>query len=568
MLASVLWVVVTGLVARSELEHARTELHQLRSAVSAGNLDRARSLATDIEHQAGDAHQLTSGPAWWVGSNLPALGTPLRTARTVALQADLIGRHALPGVLDLGSGLVHRSGAGGTGGIVDVAAVRRAAVELARASSTVDRARAAVLASDPSWLPLVSGPRHDVVVELDDLGSKVGDAATVARAAVPLLGGDGQRRYFVGFENEAEIRGLGGLPGAYAVVTVNQGRVRFTHFGSDDDLIGVPSHVRMSPEFDALYAQNHPTSDIRNSDVSPNFPDAARIWAGMWQTRTGEHVDGAVALDPSALGYLLKAIGPATLPDGTVITAGNVVEFTQERQYQLYGGTSNADIAARKRFLAGLAKAVADRVVKAHGTRGLAGALQRAVRERRLVVWSDVPAEEHAIDVVHAAGVLEPGHDPFAAYFVNNAAGSKLDFYLRSAMSYSRSSCAAGATATATLTLHNDTPSYPLPPYVSIVLGPKPAGATPGFNRLIVAYYATPGAVVRSVRINGRTQIVASAPEGGLTTVRFLLDLPAHSTQTVSVTTVEPAAHGPTQLVAQPSVQARTLTNRAPRCSG
>lgn len=565
VLLAVVWVVVTGLVARSRLESARDELHQLQSAVSTGHTDRARALARRIEQQTGDAHQLTSGPAWWVGANLPGLGTPLQTARTVARQADLIGRRALPGLLDLTSGLVHRPA---SGGLVDVSAVRHAAGQLTRAAHTVAGARAAIRASAPSWLPLVSGPRHDVLGELDDVGSRVNQAADAARAAVPLLGGDGPRRYFVGFMNEAELRGLGGLPGAYAIVTVDAGRVRFTHFGSDDELIGVESHAVMSAQFKALYAQNDPTSDIRNSDLSPNFPDAARIWAGMWHTKTGQHVDGAVALDPSALGYLLKATGPATLPDGTVITARNVVEFTQQRQYQRYGGTSNADIAARKRFLAGLAKAIADRIVSARNARGLTGALQRAVHERRLVLWSAVPGEERAIDTVGAAGVLRAGTRPFAAFFLNNAAGSKLDFYLSSAMGYRRSGCAAAATATATLTLHNDIPSYALPPYVTTVLGDKPAGVAPGFNRVIVAYYATPGAVVQSVRVDGRVQVVASAPEGGLTSVRLLLDLPAHATRTVSVTTTEPAARGATQIVRQPAVRPITVHDRSPRCAG
>ena len=269
------------------------------------------------------------------------------------------------------------------------------------------------------------------------------------------------------------------MPGAYAIVTVDQGRVRFTHFGSDDDLIGVPSHVTHVGEFNALYAQNHPTSDIRNSDVSPNFPDAARIWAGMWQTKSGQHVDGAVALDPSALGYLLKATGPATLPGRHRHHApANVVEFTQERQYQLYGGTSDADIAARKRFLAGLAKAVAGparhRPRRARARRRPAARGARAPAGR---CGATCPAEERAIETRRRRRRARPGHPAVrrrSSSTTPPAASSTST--CDTAMVYRRSSCAAGATATATLTLHNDTPSYPLPPYVTTVLGAKPAG--------------------------------------------------------------------------------------------
>ena len=56
-----------------------------------------------------------------------------------------------------------------------------------------------------------------------------------------------------------------------------------------------------------------PTGTYSNSDVSPNFPDAAAIWAAMWQKKSGEKITAAIALDPTALSYLLAVTGPAPL---------------------------------------------------------------------------------------------------------------------------------------------------------------------------------------------------------------------------------------------------------------
>ena len=45
----------------------------------------------------------------------------------------------------------------------------------------------------------------------------------------------------------------------------------------------------------------------------------------MWKKKSGQQVTGAIAIDPTALSYLLQVTGPATLPDGEVVSADNVV---------------------------------------------------------------------------------------------------------------------------------------------------------------------------------------------------------------------------------------------------
>ncbi len=69
-----------------------------------------------------------------------------------------------------------------------------------------------------------------------------------------------------------------------------------------------------------------------------------------------------ITLDPTALSYLLKASGPATLPAGSVVatvTASNVVELTQQRAYADFGKKEKTQ---RKIFLLDVAKAVSSRL--------------------------------------------------------------------------------------------------------------------------------------------------------------------------------------------------------------
>ena len=104
---AVAWIVVTGLLARSHLNQVRDELPRLRTALASGDMSRARALAHDIDTNAQQAHELSTGPAWWVSANIPVLGTPVQTSRTIAEQADRVGRDVLPGVLALADDLTN-----------------------------------------------------------------------------------------------------------------------------------------------------------------------------------------------------------------------------------------------------------------------------------------------------------------------------------------------------------------------------------------------------------------------------------------------------------------------------
>src|SRR5512142_18183 len=106
----------------------------------------------------------------------------------------------------------------------------------------------------------------------------------------------------------------------------DQGKLSFMRFASDNALIGVASGLNLGFQYDQLYSSMpDSTQDYADSNVSPHFPNASRIWVSMWQQKTGERLDGAIALDPTTLSYLLAVAGPTTTPDGTVVNAGNVV---------------------------------------------------------------------------------------------------------------------------------------------------------------------------------------------------------------------------------------------------
>lgn len=548
------WIVVTGLLARQQLDRVRAELPELHSALATGDLSRAQSLASSIETQARRAHALTSGPAWWTASNLPWLGSPLKTSRVVSSAADRVGRDVLPGVVQLAGQLDDTTHQASTS--VDLDQIARFAPTLDHAARAAHAASLQVQQASGSWLGYVSSARTSVAGQLSKLDGELSGADRAVRIMLPMLGENGPKTYFIGFLNEAEVRGLGGIPGAFAIATADHGHVRFDQFGTDADLKGVRANVSLGTDFAARYAADDPTGTIQNSDMSPDFRYAAQIWAGMWEAKTGRHIDGAIAIDPTALSYLLKVTGPAQLPGGGVVSAANVVALTQQRQYAKFGANTPRGNRERKAYLVSLAKAVSGRLTKASAhPEAAVRALSRAARERRLVVWSADPAVEAQLETADWAGALVARADAFTGFVVNNGSGGKIDYYVDRTLTYRRTSCAAGGTAVATFTLTNTAPRSGLPSYVTTRLDKAPHGAKPGSEALLVTYYATPGAQVTSVTINGVPIIVATAPENGLVTATVRVELPPGGSSTVQVHVAEPKPAGSLQVLRQPGVR-------------
>jgi hypothetical protein len=301
ILAAGTWLAVTGFMARSQLATARAEVHQLRAQISAGDLKAARVTASDLAKHAHRAHQLTTGPAWAVAAAVPAGGEPLRTIRGITASVDSLGSDVLPALVTASEHLdpatLRRPD-----GSIDLARLATIGPSLTRASAKMAQASGVIGALPHStWLSTIDSARTDIATQLVALGKTIRSADLSARILPPMLGQDGPKHYFVAFQNESEARGTGGLPGAFAIAEANHGKLSFTRFESDAVLFGTSAKVDFGPAYHQLYDGAGTTTLYGNGNLSPNFPYAAQIWASMWQRKSGQRVDGVIAVDPTAL---------------------------------------------------------------------------------------------------------------------------------------------------------------------------------------------------------------------------------------------------------------------------
>lgn len=288
--------------------------------------------------------------------------------------------------------------------------------------------------------------------------------------------------------------------------------------------------------------------------------------------QSGIDVDGVIAMDPVALGYILGATGPVVLPDGETVTKDNAVELTESTVYVRYPGEQ--DQAARKKFLQGLAAEVVKQVMgKVKSPRALLDALGRAVSERRISVWSSSQEQQALLEQTPLAHTIPDDPAPYAEIVINNLGGNKLDYYLDRRIEYAADGC-YGDTRKSTVTVRlKNTVSNPdsLPDYVTGRIGffPKVNWNLPKGTMLTsVRLLATTGSRLVSVTSNGNQINVHSDTERGHPSFEAQAVIPAGKTEVLIFHLSEPTVAGAARVPIQPLVGPVTSKVSVPQCSG
>jgi hypothetical protein len=556
-------VLITAMMAKAEVAQVRADLDKFQGQVNSANISQLRLDAADIQKRSAKAHSLTSGPAWYVMAHLPGIGSPLRTVRGIAAQADGLASETVPGILRLTDTLdpKHLRQADGT---IDLKSVEQARPVLTQTVNRATSAATAIRALPAStWMSQVDHARTQVLSSLASLKTTLDSLNRTAGLLLPMLGSDRPKTYFIGFVNEAELRGSGGLPGSFAIAVVDNGKIDLTHFGTDNELDDVETNVDLGADYNTLYASAAPAQTYLNSNISPDYPDAGKIWASMWQAKSGQTVDGSILIDPTALGYLLNVTGPATLPDGEQLTGSNVVALTQQTLYSRFA--DNLD--GRKQYLIDVAKAASHQLLSGSGdSSALIKAALEGASQRRVAVWSADPALEKQLESTTLSGDLAETKDPFTGAVVINAGGNKLDYYLNRQLSWVASGCGATRKTEATIALSNDAPASGLPAYVT-ERNDDPGHYNVGDNAVIVQYYATQGAKLTAASLNGNALDLYVMSERGHPVYMALVELPRGTTQTLKFYTEEPNNGAPVQVLKQPGVNPEKVTATAESCS-
>ncbi|WP_431237356.1 DUF4012 domain-containing protein [Mycolicibacterium aichiense] len=564
------WLGLQAHQAKTSLEQARVSAQQAKEALLQGNTKDASQFAADAQSHAQEARDATHSVPWSIISAVPGLGSPFKTSQQISdvvlgLAADVLKPTADAGTTVAPDQLL-------ANGRLDVTALRKeepALSEIAADAARLNNAAQAI--TEPAYLSAVSAARTQLQSQTSDIAQLLANTALAARLAPSMMGSDGPRTYFMGFQTNAEARGTGGLLGGFGILRFDDGRPSVDALGANTELDKKFTPFSVNPEFDEQYGFTNPTTDFRNSNQSSHFPYAAQIWKSLWAQQSGMNVDGVIAIDPIALSYILGATGPVTLPDGETLTKDNVVELTESTVYIRFPNPD--DQAPRKRFLQEIAIEVVKKITKpVESPRKLLNALGRAISERRISVWSASSAEQALLEQTPLAHVIPDDPAPYAEVVINNLGGNKMDYYLDRQIEYVADRCGGDTRqSTVTIRLTNTLKdSAGLPEYVAGRGGffPDIQGDIPRGTMLTsVRLLTTKGTEIVSVLANGKRTRVFGSIERGHPSFESQVAIPPGQTIELVFRLVEPTAPGAARVPVQPLAEAFTPKVSVPTCT-
>jgi len=559
------WLGYGAMLAKSDFEQSRNSAQRAKDALLSGNADDATRYAENAGFYARRAQSATHSLPWNIAAVVPWLGSPLKATQQISdVVVGLADDVLLPGAK---MGAAFSPDKLFDGNRIKLMLLREEAPrlsELSVAAAKLDSDARAI--SNPAYLSLIRDARSQLQDQISKLAQLLGYSAVAAKLAPSMLGADGPRSYLMAFQGNAEARGTGGLLGGIGVLRFDNGIPTTDTLNTNTELGGASAAVNFGPEFNEQYGYTNPYTDYRNSNLSSHFPYAAQIWKSMWEQQSNQKVDGVIAIDPVALSYLLGAIGPVTLPDGEVITQDNVVELTGSTAYIRWPTWQ----AARKRYLLSIANEV---VKKLNGSmqspRAVLDALGRAASERRIAVWSSVPADQEILEQTTLGFAIPTDPAPYAEVVINNLAGNKMDYYLEREIEYAADGCEGDVrNSTITVRLTNTATDEALPEYVAGVMGNEslPIGAPPGTMLTSVRLVATVGAKLVNVTSGGKPVPAIVHSERGHPTYEVQVSIPPGQSGDLVFRLSEPTVPGAPRVPIQPLIDSPTPRISVPTC--
>jgi UDP-N-acetylmuramyl pentapeptide phosphotransferase/UDP-N-acetylglucosamine-1-phosphate transferase len=481
--------VVAALQARRAVDNARVLVEQALDAARAGDATTARTRFAQAAEEFEDARRKLDNPVVSMGLAIPVVGPNVRAARDVARVGVDLSRSGEQTAANVDPDRLRV-----VDGTVPLAEVQRVTPELERGAHQLERAVRRLDRIDHTFLlPPVRDGLRKVSQQLTNASDEADNSVAAARLAPAILGGGGTRRYFLAVQNSAEQRATGGFIGNWGILIAEGGKVRLDHLERISVLNPGPGADRtLSAPEDYLrrYQRFQPASVWQNINMSPDFPTVAQVMADQYRQAGGEPVDGFLAVDPDGLAALLRLTGPVSVagwPD--LLTADNVVPVTLSDAYTRFAATPE-----RTEFLGDVADTVVDRAthVQLGNPANIARVLGRAARAGHLILDFTRPDEERLAQKLGVAGNVPPVHGDSLLVTTQNAAGNKIDYYLRRHLTYAVRVDPGSDGREARLRgrlearLDNTAPPTGLPP---IVIGPYDSRFVAGENRSYVSVY-------------------------------------------------------------------------------
>lgn len=557
LLLAAAWVGWLAWHVNRDLSAAVGDARDLQAALEAGDDARTDTALAALREHSGAAADRTDGVTWSLLTHLPAYGDDAAGVRTVAGVVHDLSTDGLEPLVETSrtiDGLLPRDGR------IDLAAVEALQAPVAQGHEALERARAD-LAAQPST-GFVAGLRdkyRELQGQVNDAADALASADTAVRLLPSMLGQGGARHYLLVFQNNAELRATGGLPGSVSYVTADDGALSLERQVAGNSFGKTATTVLPLTTSERKLYGTYLGRYFLDANFQPDFARASDLWRARWlQVFPDQPVDGVISLDPVALSYLLPALGGVQVGQ-TTLTTDNAVDTLLNGVYLTYPDPADQDA-----FFQRAAAAVFTRLTGGvESPQDLVRGLARGAEEGRVYVHSFDEGEQRqlASSIVAGGVITETSDRPDLLVTLNDTTGAKMSYYLRSSVEVDATYCTGGVQGfSGHLRLHSDAPAdagSTLPDYV---LGPA-LGFPKGSQIVTVRLYSPIGGEISDLQFNSRTTGLDVIDDGGRQVARTYAQLKPG--QTVDITWR--ATSGPDQTRAATVWSTPTLDSKPAR---
>jgi hypothetical protein len=515
VLIVVIFVVTWSVVAAYQLlqarSHAQNGLDELEAAqqdlgpaelIRGKGLDRMQAARAEFDEAASAGDSIFLKPF----EIIPVVGRQVRSVDALTSSAAQVVRTGI-GAMEASTARLQEPTAAGPDRI-------RLVTELGQIAA---KARAELRGLDLGPSQALVGPLHDArdkfAKQLRKAQTSMADVDDASKGVAQMA--QGPSKYLVLAANNGEMRAGSGMLLSAGVMTLNNGNFDLGPM-TDTGLLKLPAGAVPLPKGDLAdrWGWTDPSQEWRNLSMSPIFAPNAALAAQMWQARTGEAVDGVIAIDPIGLQALLEVSGPVVV-NGKTITKDNVVREILLQQYLDYEtpdpsnpNSGHAPTAARREQASDIARAVIDQLdAKGWDVATLVEDLQHAAQGRHVMAWSSKPEQEKGWIGAGVAGQLKPDSLLLA---LQNRVGNKLDQFLPVQARFEHRPVSGGSEVTVRIHVENQTPAEGLNEFVA---GPYPYSLFVRGEYQGILSVNIPG-VSRKIRLEGGNKQVVAGPDG------------------------------------------------------
>lgn len=244
-----------------------------------------------------------------------------------------------------------------------------------------------------------------------------------------LLGKDKLRNYLVIFQNDGELRPSGGFWTAYTTIKVDNGKIIPGVSSNIYDLDDKLSSTTPAPRLIKSYHINVPYLNLRDSNLSPDFPTDAQIFLEGYYKAMGKRTlfDAVIALDTQVLVDIVTVLGKLDTRVGTFTSepdprCNGCPKIIYDLEW-IAGRPRNYIETERKGFLGPLMQSLLANAMGSEKSKiaPLAQAFFNNINQKHILFYFTTPEIQQAAELANIAGHIVKTDNSIDYFHLNDA---------------------------------------------------------------------------------------------------------------------------------------------------